>query len=244
MYKSKVLVGFVLLCYLLFTVFEFSGDDILALYLDTLIVPSIIIFNLLFVKNRGIWYSLFLITYCFSEFSWVVIENLPVEKTYKLYDFEYYFGNSLFILAYTFLLIGISKSLCVFHVIRNFKIHIAVLTVLNIYLIYVLHAIINPNLVKQNDYYLELTYNIVVLLLLSIALLNYFYKDNTKSLYLFLGSLCIVFSEVMDIAYIYVTERSLLNFLSTTLNIIAFYFYYQQSKLADNINEDINMLAE
>ena len=45
------------------------------------------------------------------------------------------------------------------------------------------------------DYYFELVYNIITLSLLSIALLNYFYRDNQKSLYLFLGVLCLVFSE-------------------------------------------------
>jgi hypothetical protein len=116
--------------------------------------------------------------------------------------------------------------------------HLIVLSALNVYLLYVLHAIINPNLVQENDYYLEFIYNIVVLLLLSIALLNYFYKDNKKSLYLFLGALCLVFSEVMDIAYIYVDQRCFLNFLATTLALGGFYFLYQQSKLLNVANEE------
>jgi len=96
---------------------------------------------------------------------------------------------------------------------------------------FVLHSVINPNLVIQSDYYLEVVYNVVVLLLLSFALLNYLYKDNKKSLYLFLGALFIVFSEVMDVAYIYVAQRNILNFLSTSLAVVAFYFLFQQSKL-------------
>ena len=163
---------------------------------------------------------------------------MSYDETQKLYDFEYYFGNSLYILAYIFLIIGIAKSLNMKHIIKYFKMHLIVLTVLNVYLLYVLHAIINPNLVLESDYYLELTYNIVILLLLSIALLNYFYKDNKKSLYFFLGALCIVFSEVMDIAYIYVAQRCFLNFLGTTLALAAFYFFYQQSKLLNVANSE------
>ena len=116
--------------------------------------------------------------------------------------------------------------------------HLVVLSILNIYLLYVLHAVIDPNLVLETDYYLELTYNIIVLLLLSIALLNYFYKDNKKALYLFLGALCIVFSEVIDIAYIYVDQRCSLNFLATTITLGAFYFLYQQSKLLNIYNKE------
>ncbi|MGB5418518.1 hypothetical protein [Algibacter sp.] len=113
-----------------------------------------------------------------------------------------------------------------------------VLLILNAYLLFVLQGIINPKLVLENDYYLELAYNIVVLSLLSSALLNYSYRDNRKSLYLFFGTLFIVFSEVMDIAYIYVSPRSLLNFLSTTLCLVAFFFFIKQSKLLNIISDD------
>ena len=106
------------------------------------------------------------------------------------------------------------------------------------YLIYVLQVIVKPNISIDIDYYFELIYNIVTLLLLSIALLNYFYRDNHKSLYLFLGVLCLVFSEVIDIAFIYVAQRSILNFLATTLSLGAFYFLYQQSKLLNTSREE------
>ena len=109
---------------------------------------------------------------------------------------------------------------------------------LNVYLLYVLHNIIKPNLTSESDFYMEFLYNVVMITLLSFALLNYFYRDNKKSLYLFLGALCIVFSEVMDIAYIFIAQRSLLNFLATTLALGAFYFFYQQSKLLNTINDE------
>ncbi len=243
MYKSKVLVGLVLLCYVLFTVFEFSGHEMVSYYFHSAIVPLITVLYLLFIKRKSKLFLLFLIFYSVSDLLGVVIANLPYDESQNLYNFEYYVCNGLYILAYIVLVVKIASSLNLMHVVKYFKIHILVLSVLNIYLLYVLHAIIDPNLVFESDYYLELTYNIVVLVLLSVALLNYFYRDNKKSFYLFLGALCIVFSEVMDIAYIYVAQRCFLNFLGTTLALGAFYFFYQQSKILNVVNNEERYLV-
>ncbi|GAA4971264.1 hypothetical protein GCM10023315_21680 [Algibacter aquimarinus] len=116
---------------------------------------------------------------------------------------------------------------------------------LNVYLIYVLQLIVKPNLDVELDYYFELVYNIVTLLLLSMALLNYFYRDNQKSLFLFLGTLCLVFSEVIDIAFIYISQKSILSFLATTLSLVAFYFLFKQSKFINTPRqEDTFIIAD
>ena len=243
MYRSKVLVGFVLMCYFLFAIFEFSGNEMVAYYFNSLIVPLITILYILFIKQKSKLFLMFLICYSLSDILGIVIDRLTYDESQKLYDFEYYIGNSLYIMAYAFLVLKISKSLSFSHVLKYFKLHLVVLSILNIYLLYVLHAIINPNLVLESDFYLELTYNVVVILLLSMALLNYFYRDNKKSFYLFIGALSIVFSEIIDIAYIYVVQRSFLNFVSTTLALGAFYFFYQQSKLLNVVNEEQQYLV-
>ena len=126
---------------------------------------------------------------------------------------------------------------------RNFKIHLIVLTALNIYLIYVLQLIVESELEYKYEYHMELVYNVVMLLLLSIALLTYFYRDNKKSLYLFIGALFIVFSEVLDVAYNYIDQRSLLNILGTTLALCAFYFFYQQALLKHAVKTDNERFA-
>lgn len=242
MYKSKVLVGFVLICYFLFAIFEFSGYEDVAYYFNSLIVPLITVLYFLLIKRKSKLFLWFLLSYSLADILGLVIGVIP-DGPLWIYDFSYYVGNSLYILSYTFLIIKIGKSICFSHAIKHFKLHLLVLSILNVYLLYVLHAIIDPNLVLESDYYIELIYNIVVLLLLSISLLNYFYRDNKKSLYLFLGALCIVFAEVMDIAYIYIDQRCLLNFLSTTLALGAFYFFYQQSKLLNVSNQEEKYLV-
>ncbi|MFS4481508.1 hypothetical protein ACKGJY_00700 [Hyunsoonleella sp. 2307UL5-6] len=162
----------------------------------------------------------------------------------KFYDFEYYFTNGLYILAYVFLIIKIIGHLKFSTVLKHFKVYSVVLIALNTYLLYTLHSVISPHLVIPSDYFLELIYNFVVLVLLSLALLNYFYRDNKKALYLFLGTLFIVFSEVFLIANIYVyVDNILLNFIGTTFAVIAFYFIYQQSKLLSFVNTNGNFVV-
>lgn len=230
MYKSKVLVGFVIMCYLLFAIFEFSGYEKVAYYLHSLIVPLITLVYLLFANKKNNLFLLFLIFYSLSDLLGLIIGGLPFEGSQKLYDFEYYFGNLLYILSYLFLIIKISKSIKLKHIVKHFKVHVISLTALSVYLVYVLQETISAGLIIEEDYYFELIYNIVTVLLLPLSLLNYFYRDNKKALFLFMGSLFIVFAEVMDVAHIYVKEMSILNFLSTTFALVAFYFYYQQAK--------------
>ncbi|GAA3625487.1 hypothetical protein [Flavivirga jejuensis] len=244
MYKSKVLVGCVLLVYVLFVFFEFKGDDSIAYVLDCLITPLIALIYLFFVKKKGFFFVLFILFYSISDLLGVVVSYFPENEEIDFKRIDYFVGNLMFILAYIFLVIKISKSLNLFYVFKNFKIHLIVLTILNVYLVYVLQIILYSSLSNMpHEYYTEMAYNIVMLLLLSIALLNYFYRDNKKSFYLFIGALCIVFSEVMQVAYFYIAHRSLLNFISTTLTLAAFYFFYQQSKLLNDLNEDKKYMA-
>ena len=245
MYKSKVLVTLVLVIYVLFAVFGFVGNEDIAFTFDSLILPLVAVMYFAFFKKKTVFFTLFLLCYAGSDVIGLVIGNLNESSmTPLIFQIDYYVGNSLYILSYIFLFIEICKSLNIVHVLKNFAVHIIVLLALNIYLIYVLQSIVIPELSKGGEFYLELTYNIVMLLLLSGSLLNYFYRDNQKALYLFLGALCIVFSEVIDVAYIYISQRALLNFLSTTLSLSAFYFFCKQTSLSDMKEEEIQVVLD
>lgn len=238
MSKSKVLVGFVIVLYVLFVISEFSGNHSMSFYFDCLIVPVIALTYLLLSRRKNRYFSLFLLFYTFANIYIIIISLIPPKEGLIIFDYEYLFVNSMFVIAYIFLLIKILKSISLKYILKNFKMHLLVLIILNSYLVYVLQVIVKPNIVLSVNYYFELVYNIVTLLLLAIALLNYFYKDNQKALYLFLGVLCLVFSEVIDIAFIYISEKSILNFLATTLSLGAFYFLYQQSKFLNKSREE------
>lgn len=237
MYKLKALVVFAFLLYILSVVFQFAGNDVIASNLKCTILPVVTLLYFVTITNRSIFFTLFLVLYSISELL-IFIEN---DMPYVAY---YYLGNLLYILAYAFLIIEISKSMSLLYIIKNYKVHVFVLIILNIYLAYVLQVIVNPYVEKTNEYYVELVYNIVMLSLLSVALLSYFHKDDVKSLNLFLAALCIVFAEVLWVAYTYISARSLLNVISTTLYGLSFYFFFKQSKLIhENKKEEASMLV-
>jgi len=227
MYKSKAIIGCIILVYILSVFFQFTGNDNLSAIFRALILPIIAIAYFIFIKRKSLFFTLFLLCFSVSDLMLLIEDKIP-------YLLNYYLGNALYLFAYLFLLLEISKSVSVSHVLRNFKLHILVLTALNIYIVYVLQVIVNPYVEIINEYYMELVYNIVMLSVLSVALINYFYRDNKKALYLFIGSLAIVFSEVIDIAYMYISNKAFLNFLATTLAVIAFYFFFKQANLKNN----------
>ncbi|GGK15195.1 hypothetical protein GCM10007962_06740 [Yeosuana aromativorans] len=233
MNKSKVLVGIILLVYLAFIVSQFSNHHYLATVFDALILPLITITYFIGDHKKQVLFIVFLLAYSISDLMVLIVDHIP----YELY---YYIGNGLYILAYLTLLVKVLKSLSFLEIIKNFKLHLIVLIGLNVYIAYVLQVIVNPYVSMTNEYFVEIIYNVSMLLLLSASLLAYFYKDNKKSLFMFLGSLSIVFSEVIGVAYMYVAQQNLLNFISTTLTILAFYFFCKQTKLS---NEEVNQFV-
>lgn len=228
MNKSKILSGLVLITYILFVIFQFSDKQLIAFNLRSLILPFVALTYFVCVKEKSTLFNLFLIFYAASELMDLIFYNTMSDTLY------YLLGNSLYMLAYIMLIAEVCKSLNFNHLIKNFKIHLIVLTGLSVYIVYVLQVIVHSYLELNYQYFVELIYNIVMLLLLSTSLLNYFYRDNRKSLYMFVGSLLMVFSEVMSFAYLYVTHHYSLNLIVVSLASLAFYFFYQQSKLAND----------
>ncbi|MBP0905183.1 hypothetical protein ACFSKN_17825 [Mariniflexile gromovii] len=224
MNKSKVLVILALLLYILSVIFQLRSEDIIANALKSIILPVVTVLYFVTVNKKSLFFTLFLVLFSLSE---LMIFIAP----YISHDFYYYVANGLYILAYAFLTIEVLKSISLSYSLKNYTIHILILTILNIYIIYVLQGIIAPYVVDANEYYFELAYNIIMLILLSVTLINYFYRDNVKALYLFLGSLCIVFGEVIWVAYTYITARNFLQVISTTLFLFSVYFFYKQSKI-------------
>jgi hypothetical protein len=236
--KSKFLLGVVAIVYALYVYFQLQNEIVVSNALRSFILPTIALLYFLTVKRKSLYFTLFLVIYAVSDL-------LMVFEPYISNKVNYYLGNSLYIIAYSCLLLEVCKSVCVFRVVKNFKIHIIVLSILNVYILYVLHVIVDPRLGDTNQLYIEIVYNVVMLLALSLALVNYFYRDNVKSLYVFLGSMCLVFSEVIWVAYIYISASIFLNILSTSLYVIAFYFFYRQAQLFNSSrSEEMSILTQ
>lgn len=234
--KSNILIGFIIVLCVAFTVFEFKQEYFLSQFFRALIVPLFALLYFLNVKRRSFHFTWFLLLYSISEllvFSELFFDfdNMTDNELLKFDDIYYTIGNTLYIAAYIFLLIDVLKTIDLKIVLKNYRIHLVVLSALNIYIIYVLLTIVNPYVEGSYLFFVELIYNIVMLLVLTSCLVSYFYNDNKKSLLLFFGSICIVFSEVIQVAYYYISDKDLLNLMQTLLFVLAFSFFHFQSKI-------------
>ena len=236
--KSKILLILIVFIYVLFVIFGFTGNSELAFYFESLIVPLVALRYFIFVKHKNIFFTMFLVFFASSDIIALLAKSVLFSPTSPYYQYAYYICNSLYILAYFMLFFMLCMSINFKFIFKNLKIHLFVLLILDAYLIYVLHTIEKPNIETGVIYLLENVYNVIILVLLAVALLNYFYRDNEKALFLFFGVLCIVFSEVIDVANIFISKSDLLNFLATTLVFGSFYFFYEQAKFPNDISRD------
>ena len=224
MNKSKILITVVIVLSVLFIIFQYNERELLACLSRAFIVPVFTILYFQSVKRKSFYFSMFLILFSITDLSAIFSDHIP-------YTIDYFVGNGMYILAYIFLILEIFKSLNFMFVLKNYSLHLIILSGLNIYIIYVLLNIVYPYITLTPEYFMELLYNVVTLILLSVSLLNYFYKDNRKSFMLLIGSLFMVFSEVIQVAYMYIEEQNLLIFSSSIFSILAFYFFFSQADL-------------
>ena len=99
------------------------------------------------------------------------------------------------------------------NVFNRFTTYILILAALDIYSIILVTdiAIKSDYLQGFFDYLTEIAYNTVIMLLLSITLINYISRHTKKAMNLLLGALSIVFSEVIQVAYYYVSDQNILS---------------------------------
>lgn len=150
-------------------------------------------------------------------------------------DYSYYIINAMYILSYSFLIVQILKTLDIKQVVTKLPVHIIILLVLDISCVIVVTNTTKPEL-QFGEYLLEFVYNTVIMALLSVALINYIYKDDKKSMNFLVGSIFIVFSEVIQLAYFYVSEVNILNVLCSIFLVLAFVFFYLQAKISHEEN--------
>ncbi len=226
MLKPKFLVSLIMLCVMIFIISHINGNEWLANTSRALIVPLFTVLYFVNSKKLSHYFMIFLICYSISDL-------ISIYGFNKRWEGEYYIGNCLYIVAYLAFSYEILLSISKDHILKYFKAHLVVLGIVNVYANIVLIKF-QSDYVSSLDYILELFYNISTIVLVSVSLLNYFYRDDKKALILFLGSLSIAVSEVIQIAYYYLMDASDSNVLNVSYSlflILGFYFYYVQSKL-------------
>jgi len=226
---GKFLGALILALSLFFIGLQFKGLEIEAAGVRALAVTLLTVLYIIRKKNKHPLFLLFLVFYAISEIlnyiTWTV--NLDVSPDI---DYFYYIGNSLYIISYLFLVTRIAISMNIKHAFLKFPIQICLLFILGLFFVYYVSDTTKDDF-TYNEYYLELFYNAVVMLLLAIALVNYMYRDDKKSMNLLVGAICIMFSEIIQLAYFYIADFNLLNVLCSMFLVFAFLFFYLQSCL-------------
>jgi hypothetical protein len=172
----------------------------------------------------------FLILFTFAQIIGFVSWFLPEQFVYPV-DLPYYTGNTLYILGYIYLIRHIVFSVDFGKVIRQFAGPALILLVLDVFCVYVVTDTAGGAF-TMSEYMLEFVYNAVIMLLLSVALLNYLFKDSSKAMLFLIGTVFIVFSEIIQMAYFYILDSNDLSATYATFLVMAFLCLYLQSQLS------------
>ncbi|WP_296385933.1 hypothetical protein [Winogradskyella sp.] len=146
-------------------------------------------------------------------------------------DYYYYGANLLYIVSYMFLIFKILRGLDLKAVFSELSIPILILVVLDVFCVSIVSAT-TENVFSFYEYALEYGYNAVIMILLSVTLINYMYRNDNKSMLFLVGAICIVFSEIIQLSYYYILENNNdLGFIYSFFLVVAFVFLYLQSQL-------------
>ncbi|MCC1484794.1 hypothetical protein [Winogradskyella immobilis] len=167
---------------------------------------------------------IFSIAHFYSFISWF----LPYEE--NTVDYGYYLTNLLYMLSYTFLIALVVKEMNFKKILSRFTITIVILIILNVFCV-TLVTDTASSVLSLAQYILEFTYNAIVMLLLSVSLIHYMNRDDNKSMLFLVGSIFIFFSEMIQLAYYYISHTNDLGAIYSIFLVLAFTFFYLQSKL-------------
>ncbi|WP_411894817.1 hypothetical protein [Winogradskyella sp. A2] len=226
---SKIIKVLLLLLGGVFIVFQGMAFQLEGAAVSAGILVLLTILYCGWTTNKSIYFFWFLVLYTIGH-----VLSYSAWYGPNLYegdiDYIYYVANMLFILSYIFLMLKILTQLNFKSVFSQLAIPIFILVVLDIFCVSLVTAT-TENVLNTYEYSLEYTYNAVVMTLLSIALINYMYRNDTKSMMFLMGSICIVFSEIIQLAYFYVMEDKMLGFIYSFFLVVAFIFFYMQSQI-------------
>ena len=232
MLTRKLLLVFIIVLTIVFIGLQIFKLQVVADYVRPVILPLLALLYYLAKKEKNSNFFYFLLFYSIGELS--SLFGYYAQYSYFMNDLLYYGGNSLLITAYVFLILEILKSMNIKIIFNRFTAYILILAAFDIYSIILVTDIATKSELLSGafDYLTEIAYNTVVMLLLTITLINYISNHSKKAMNLLLGALCIVFSEVIQVAYYYVSAQNVLIVIYSVLLVLAFSFLYIQSNLS------------
>lgn len=180
-------------------------------------------------KPKSIYFTLFLIVFTLANVVSAMSWFLPEVQKDDI-DYYYYFINTLYIISYILLIIRVLSALKLKLVFKKFLISIIVLIILDIFCVFVITDTTSAALFSH-QLIMELLYNTVVMILLSVGLINYMYRNDNKSMLFLMASICIVFYEIIQLAYFYVLSTNNIGVIYSTFLVLGLVLLYSQSQM-------------
>lgn len=218
---SVMILGSGFLIYFLFK------QDVDAVKVSFCFLTLILIGAYFFNKENTRQYLLgFLFFHLLAEF--VSLTRIIPDFTllYTVVSFSY-------IISYSSLINLLSLDVVFSDLWQKFKGFIIILSVFGVSILYYMHDIMfSEGEFLLYPFIVDTAYNIVVIVLLCFSFLSYVYHDSKKQLVLFLLCLSFSFSEVAQLAYIYLSNSFLLFVLFSVFKLMSFFFcnYYLKIK--------------
>jgi len=234
MQRTNLLLGFIIVLTTAFLSFQILDFDVSVDFVRFPIVPLLTYLYVLKFNDTKSFFFFFLCFYSIGEiFAGIGLMYYVYESAFIDY-LQFYGGNLCFILSYASLILEINKNISLSKIVKRFPFHLVILIALDIYSIILVSEIsLNSGYLSNTlDFVIEILYNTVIMLLLTVALINYISRDSKKAMNLLIGAICIVFSEVIQVAYFYVAERTVLGILYSFFLVFAFVLFYIQSSMS------------
>lgn len=234
---QKILVVLMVIFAIVFITLQMLGLEFEAAGIRPLLLMLLTTLYWNSAKEKRFFFLMFLSIYFLAEVINFVGWLSPVDVESGQIDYLYYISNALFITSYSFLIAESFSSMNVDDIFDKYMYQICILVVLDVIsVVVVTHTVIDK--LPYSAFFVEFVYNAVIMILLSVTLLNYYDKDDQKSLVLFIGSVFILFSEFIQLAYFYISTITMLNVVCSMFLVLAFVFFYFQTTLTCGSSED------
>ena len=235
---QKIFIGLLVILAVMFLGFQIFDLEVVASGIRAVLLVFLTLLYWHNAREMRYLFLAFLISFTIADIAAYLNWVMPRVSENGI-NFAYYIGNLLYIIAYSFLIIEILISMNLVEVVKKYAFHILILILLDVFSVVVVTDTAMSKL-TNHEYYLEFVYNSVIMILMTMAVINYIHKDDKKALNLLLGSIFIFFSEVIQLAYFYISDNKILNVLCSLFLLLAFLFFYLQSKLTYPTTSSIN----
>ncbi|WP_411768872.1 hypothetical protein [Winogradskyella sp. A3E31] len=241
MFINRLLKIILLLLGAVYIVVQTLEQDMYGLGVSSVMLLLLIVLYFRKTNQTRRYFLGFLALYALSEISGFLSYYFPLED--DTLTLLYYGGNLLYISAYVLLIYHIISKLNFKTIISKFSVSLLILLVLSIFAVTLVTDAAGGSL-DTYQYILEFTYNAVIMILLSVGLINYMYRNDTKAMLILIGTIFIFFSEVIQLADYYISESSYLSASYSIFLFIAFVCLYLQSQkayvgpIAEYVDED------